>query len=194
MEKGWVVFIGCYFCLLIPFARALVAVRKAALSSVSSELKFSRTHPTDEDEADHTPMTNAENRTSVDLGAASQFKVLTCSSTACSKQRMLYGVSEPATFSSLYIRIMGSAPTVRIEECPCLGHCKKGPCVAIEHDDYDGPVSLEGMDNGEFVDRVFHRVLTDDDADRVWSVVYDAIQAMADEEGDCAELHNEDYI
>lgn len=58
------------------------------------------------------------------------------------------------------------------------------PCVAVEHDDFVGTVALEGMTDNEFVDRLFHNVVTDDDADRVWSSVDNGIRLMAEEEQD----------
>jgi hypothetical protein len=55
--------------------------------------------------------------------------------------------------------------------------------VAIEHEDYYGTVALEGMTEAEFSDRVFHSVITEEDATRVWSCVENAIKVMAEEEG-----------
>lgn len=70
-----------------------------------------------------------------------------------------------------------------IEDGGCQGgkNCKMGPCVAILHDDFDGNVALEGMNSNEFLEHVFHSVLTDDDAARVWSCMENAITSMADE-------------
>jgi hypothetical protein len=70
---------------------------------------------------------------------------------------------------------------MEVEECPCLGSCKMAPCVAIEHDDYEGTISLDGMTDSEFASRVFHNVLTEYDADRVWNSIENAIQIMAAE-------------
>lgn len=115
---------------------------------------------------------------------ASQFKLLTCCSTACTKSRRSLQQDDIATFASFYSRIQEYAPTMKIEECPCLGSCKNAPCVAIEHDDFEGPVAVEGMDRSEFSERVFHRVHNDADIDRVWSAVESAINFMVKEEGD----------
>jgi len=119
----------------------------------------------------------------VDSVVASKFKVLTCCSTACSAKRKAHSMDEYATFGAFYGRIHNSAPSVGVEEAPCLGACEHAPCVAIEHDDYDGPVALlDGMTTSEFSDRVFHRIVTEQDVDRVWSSLETAILAMAEEE------------
>lgn len=125
--------------------------------------------------------------TEVDLEAvASKFKILTCSATSCAKKRKVMGQDSLSTFCDLYTRISngGFANVVEIEESSCLGGCKMAPCVAVEHDDFVGTVALEGMTDNEFVDRLFHNVVTDDDADRVWSSVDNGIRLMAEEEQD----------
>ena len=71
-----------------------------------------------------------------------------------------------------------------MEETSCLGSCKKAPCGAIEHEEYEGTVALEGMDSSEFSDRVFHRVIDENDADRVWACVENAVQVMSEGGGD----------
>lgn len=87
-----------------------------------------------------------------------------------------------STFSALYTRIRDSDfPNVQIEETSCLGMCRFAPCVAVEHDDFDGTVALEGMTWSEFNSRVFDEVVTDEDVDHVWSCVDNAIRAMAQE-------------
>lgn len=87
--------------------------------------------------------------------AAEKFKVVTCMSTSCSQKRKTLGMDSLATFGALYSRAKdGCFPTVQVEEGPCLGSCKNAPCVAIEHDDFVGSVSLEGMDDDEFSSRV----------------------------------------
>lgn len=53
-----------------------------------------------------------------------------------------------STVGAMYQRAEGSA--IQVEECPCLGSCSLAPCVGIEHDDFLGYVSLEGMNDGEF--------------------------------------------
>ncbi len=72
--------------------------------------------------------------------------------------------------------------TVQVEESSCLGSCKQAPCVGIVHEDFEGAVGLEGMDQAEFNAKVFQRIVTEDDADRVWSSVENAIMAMAEDD------------
>jgi NADH:ubiquinone oxidoreductase subunit E len=55
---------------------------------------------------------------------------------------------------ALYSRAQDNAPSVLIEEGPCLGTCKGSPCIAVSHEDFVGHVSLEGMTDVEFADRV----------------------------------------
>ncbi len=93
---------------------------------------------------------------------SSQFKILTCSSTPCSKRSQAFGLDEYALFSGLYQRREEAdeyldASQVVIEESSCLGCCKVGPCIGIEHEDYYGTVALEGMKPNEFKDRVFQK-------------------------------------
>ena len=68
-----------------------------------------------------------------------------------------------------------------MEEGACLGACKNSPCVAVEHEDFIGQVSIEGMTASEFSDRVFHSVITEEDADRVWLCIENAIKVMTEE-------------
>ncbi len=65
-----------------------------------------------------------------------------------------------------------------------MGRCQFGPCVGIEHEDYDGWVGVEGMAEHELSHRVFENVVTEDDLDRVWSSVENAIRVMSDEDYD----------
>ena len=111
---------------------------------------------------------------------AAQFQVKTCSETSCSQKRKVLGLDEYATFSAFYTRASDTAVTV--EETSCLGRCKFAPCVAIEHEDYEGTVSLEGMTQQEFSDRVFQKIVDENDADRVWSSVVNAIEIMTQED------------
>jgi NADH:ubiquinone oxidoreductase subunit E len=94
---------------------------------------------------------------SIDLQAAAKFKVVTCLSKSCNEKRKGNMVDPLATFSAMYSRAQESAPSVTVEEQPCLGSCARGPCVAIQHSDYIGNVSLEGMTEIEFSERVFHK-------------------------------------
>ena len=83
--------------------------------------------------------------------AAAKFKILTCTSTACAKKRSALMMDEYATFGAFYGPIKESSNCeVALEESPCLGSCKRAPCVAIEHEDYEGTVALEGMTGDEF--------------------------------------------
>ena len=137
--------------LLLPtYAMAFVT-----FSTQSSRRPFhglsSNTH------ADTTP--NACESTDTDLAQidpeiSCKFKILTCSSTSCAKKRRDCGLDEFATYGALYSLIQQHAPDVQLEESPCLGSCSMAPCVGIEHDDFDGPVSLEGMSENEFTNRV----------------------------------------
>ncbi len=77
-----------------------------------------------------------------------KFKIVTCMSTACSRKRRSLGMDELSTFGAMYSRASDSR--VKVEEGPCIGSCKKGPCVAIEHEDFVGTVALEGMTADEF--------------------------------------------
>jgi (2Fe-2S) ferredoxin len=126
----------------------------------------------------------------VDPAEARKFKILTCSSTACSKKRTVLGLDEFSTFAAFWSRSQErTSLTVQVEESSCLGSCKQAPCVGILHEDFEGAVGLEGMDPAEFNAKVFQRIISEDDADRVWSSVENAILAMAEEEeyesGEC---------
>lgn len=98
---------------------------------------------------------NVVERTMLDPAVAEKFKVVTCMSTSCSEKRKNLRLDDLATFGAFFSRAKQSnAPSVRVEEGPCLGACSKSPCVAIGHDDYIGSVSLEGMTEAEFSDRM----------------------------------------
>ena len=112
---------------------------------------------------------------------ASQFKVLTCSASACAAKRKVLGMDEFATFSCFWIKAKESMPEISVEETACLGACKKAPCVGVEHEDFEGTVALDGMDSFEFSDRVFHKVIDQGDAERVWTCVENAVAFMASE-------------
>eukprot|EP00549_Striatella_unipunctata_P003445 CAMPEP_0118685548 /NCGR_PEP_ID=MMETSP0800-20121206/7311_1 /TAXON_ID=210618 ORGANISM="Striatella unipunctata, Strain CCMP2910" /NCGR_SAMPLE_ID=MMETSP0800 /ASSEMBLY_ACC=CAM_ASM_000638 /LENGTH=96 /DNA_ID=CAMNT_0006582479 /DNA_START=42 /DNA_END=332 /DNA_ORIENTATION=- len=87
--------------------------------------------------------------------------------------------------ASLYERKESAgAPNVVVEESPCLGGCKQAPCVAIEHEEYEGNIGLEGMHDDELTARLFYRIVTDDDVQRVWDAVENGIRVMAEEEDD----------
>jgi (2Fe-2S) ferredoxin len=116
----------------------------------------------------------------LDESIAGKFKIRTCASASCTERRRQLHLDEFATYSAFYVMIQGRAPSVSIEESPCLGSCRLGPCVAIEHDEYDGPVSVEGMTPDEFAKRVFVNVDAVERVERVWSCVENAIRSMAE--------------
>eukprot|EP00957_Ditylum_brightwellii_P038775 2930520-Ditylum_brightwellii.AAC.1 len=67
-------------------------------------------------------------------------------------------MDEYETFASLYSRKEEEEDSkdgqrlyanVKMEESPCLGSCQFAPVVAVEHEDYEGTVGLEGMDGLE---------------------------------------------
>jgi len=125
---------------------------------------------------------------SYDPDCAQKFKVVTCSATSCAKKRQVLGLDEYATFASFWERVQDGIPEMQVEETSCLGSCKKAPCVAIEHAEYEGTVALEGMDAFEFSDRVFHRVIDQGDVERVWDCVQNAVQVMSEggyDDDDC---------
>ena len=70
-----------------------------------------------------------------------------------------------------------------IEDGGCQGgkNCKLGPCVSVQHEEFMGNVALEGMQASEFRESVFHNVMTEGDAARVWICMENAIRMMADE-------------
>lgn len=70
-----------------------------------------------------------------------------------------------------------------------MGRCKFGPCIGVEHEDYQGKVALEGMTSEEFQNRVFQNIVTEGDLDRVWSSVENAIRLMGEDEDEQIETH-----
>lgn len=111
-----------------------------------------------------------------------KFKIVTCMSTACSRKRSSLGMDSLCTFSALYTRASDSR--VQVEEGPCMGSCMKAPVVSIEHKDFFGSVALEGMTADEFESDAFLNVVTEEDADRVWLCVENAVQVMVEAEKD----------
>lgn len=85
------------------------------------------------------------------------FTLLVCRSTSCAKQRQVLGLDEFHTLVALDSQRPPELANVEIEETSCLGQCNFGPCVSVQHIDYDGPVALEGMNDREFNARVFCR-------------------------------------
>jgi len=111
-----------------------------------------------------------------------KFKIVTCMSTACSRKREQLGMDSLSTYGCMYSRAKTSR--VQVEEGPCVGSCQKAPCVTVEHEDFFGSVALEGMTDDEFDKDAFLNVVTEEDADRVWSSVANAVQVMAEAEED----------
>jgi (2Fe-2S) ferredoxin len=133
----------------------------------------------DDDDDDRCSSSRTANRSTM-MTTACQFKILTCRASACAAQRERYGLDEFATYTTLSVR--ANTLGVPVEETSCLGACQQGPCVAVSHDEYEGNVALQGMTTTEFAQRVFFRIGNDDDADRVWACVEEAIHVMSHEE------------
>lgn len=95
---------------------------------------------------------------SLEPSIAEQFKIKICSSASCMKRSKAFGLDEYALYSGMYQRKEDNvASAVQIEEGTCMGRCKFGPCIGIEHEDYDGFVGLEGMEPHEMSYRVFEK-------------------------------------
>jgi (2Fe-2S) ferredoxin len=92
------------------------------------------------------------------------------------------GIDEFATFSAFYERAQTNIPEIAVSESSCLGACENAPCVAVYHTEYKGSVAFEGMNSAEFADRVFHPIVDEDDVERVWTCITDAIGILADEQ------------
>jgi len=94
--------------------------------------------------------------TPLDPSVAKQFKVVTCMGSACAERSAFFGIEQYALYSGMYVRKEDNgAPLVQVEEGPCMGRCRLGPCITVEHEDYEGRVALEGMEDDEFAARVF---------------------------------------
>jgi hypothetical protein len=119
--------------------------------------------------------------TEQEMIVARQFKIVTCSASSCTAMRKKLSLDEYATFTLLYERLVENKllHIIPIEETSCLGSCAMAPCVAIEHEDYDGTVALYGMNPSEFQLRTFHQVQHDSDAQRIWEILISSIQTMA---------------
>lgn len=121
----------------------------------------------------------------LDKSTAQQFTIQVCTSTSCCKKLDNLGLDKYQVLGDLYerARVENVETDLIIEDGGCRGgkNCGLGPCVAVLHEDFDGSVALEGMAQSEFNERVFHGVSTQDDVDRVWSCVANAINIMADE-------------
>jgi hypothetical protein len=129
-----------------------------------------------------------------EVEVARQFKIVTCSASSCTAMRKKLLLDEYATFSLLYERLVQNEllQIMPIEETSCLGSCAMAPCVAIEHEDYDGTVALYGMSPSEFQLRTFHNVIHDDDAQRIWDILIASIRTMAQEDDTDTDYHMND--
>jgi len=95
---------------------------------------------------------------SFDPSIAGQFTIKICSSSSCLKRSTTFGLEDYALLSGLYQRKEENGATrVKIEEGTCMGRCKFGPCIGVEHEDYEGFVGLEGMEPPELSHRVFQK-------------------------------------
>ena len=116
-------------------------------------------------------------QSALDPDIAKQFKVKICSWTSCEKRSKSFGLEEYALFSGIFERkTEQNLPMIEIDEAPCMGCCKFGPCIGVEHEDYEGYVGLEGMEPNEITPRIFQNIVTEGDLDRVWDSIENAIK------------------
>lgn len=120
----------------------------------------------------------------LDPDICSALTVKVCSSSACTRARRKFQLDEYHTLGALFscAKSAGATPYMEFEESTCLGQCKQAPVVGVEHEDYVGCVSLEGMRDSEFAASVFMNVVDDDDIERVWSSVEGAVKTMMEAE------------
>mmetsp|Transcript_35973 Transcript_35973/g.86837 ORF Transcript_35973/g.86837 Transcript_35973/m.86837 type:complete len:191 (-) Transcript_35973:204-776(-) len=122
---------------------------------------------------------------SLDPEIAAQFTIKVCTSTSCTRKLKEEGLDQYHALGEVYAQAQSAnlEESMIIEDGGCQGgrNCKMGPCVAILHEDFEGNVALEGMNSNEFRERVFHNIMTGNDAERVWSCMENAIVLMADE-------------
>lgn len=118
----------------------------------------------------------------LDKMTAQQFSIQVCTSTNCCRKMNQLGLDQYHMLGELYekARLANIEKDMIVEDGGCRGgkNCKLGPCVAVMHEDFDGSVALEGMGQSEFNERVFHGVATQDDVERVWSCITNAIELM----------------
>ena len=131
---------AAFFCLLGETG-GFLAVGRLQTTSCSIQTSSMSTSDTTEEVDMDSQVRSAE---------AAKFKILTCTSTACAKKRKVFMMDEYATFGAFFARSKESGGEVSVEESPCLGSCKNAPCVAVEHEDYEGTVALKGMTDDEF--------------------------------------------
>ena len=116
-----------------------------------------------------------------ELTVARQFKIVTCSASSCAAMRKKLSLEEYATYTLLYERLLEHQllNVIPIAETSCLGSCAMAPCVAMEHEEYDGTVALIGMNPSEFQMRTFHQVIQEEDAQRIWNIIISSIKTIA---------------
>ena len=118
----------------------------------------------------------------LDKITARQFTIQVCTSSNCCKKMNELGLDKYHNLAELYemARIESIETDLIVEDGGCRGgvNCKLGPCVAVLHEDFVGSVALDGMDQKEFNERVFHGISTPDDVERVWSCISNAINLM----------------
>ena len=116
----------------------------------------------------------------LDPEVCSKVKVQVCASTKCTRARRNAKQEDLALYLALSERAGGM---VEIEESPCLGWCKRAPCVAVTHDEYVGKIGFESMSESEKMQKTFFRVVGLDEADRVWDVIEEGLFELS--EGSC---------
>ena len=121
----------------------------------------------------------------LDKNTAQQFSIQVCTSTNCCRKMNQLGLDQYHILGEIYekARLANIEKDMIVEDGGCRGgkNCRLGPCVAVMHEDFVGSVALEGMVQSEFNERVFHGVATQDDVERVWSCITNAIELMTDE-------------
>jgi hypothetical protein len=115
--------------------------------------EFVTTHDDDNNNNNNSNNSNIDNDNDIISEQEKQFKIITCMSTSCSRKRNELGMDSLSTFGAMYSR--ASSSKVQVDEGACVGSCKNGPCIAIEHEDFVGSVSLEGMTDEEFSKKTY---------------------------------------
>ncbi|KAL3807746.1 hypothetical protein ACHAXA_008380 [Cyclostephanos tholiformis] len=156
--------------LVISHSRAFHHNHRGPLRSLSASIQSTKSH--------------------LDPDIAAQFTIQVCTSTSCTRKLNEAGLDQYHVLGEIYARAqsVNLEKIMIIEDGGCQGgkNCKMGPCVAILHNDFFGNVALEGMNSNELLERVFHNILTNDDVERVWNCVENAISLME------AESQNDD--
>ena len=65
-----------------------------------------------------------------------------------------------------------------------MGWCKRGPCVSVEHEEYEGRIGLEGMRDSEGAQRMFFGIFGEDEVERVGDAVKGGIRQMMESDED----------